>query len=90
MNFMYGRCLSGPDVHVLGESHREVVRVAPVHDVQVEVIPQLRSVEDLEGDLGYLPCLLLREDGILEVSNSLEWILPELWERFGLVNQLEL
>lgn len=45
-----------PQVHAGPQPHAEHVEGGPVHQVQVEVVLQLRSVQDLEGDLGDLAC----------------------------------
>lgn len=43
-----------PQVHTGPQPHTEYVEGGPVHQVQVEVILQLGSVQDLERDLGDL------------------------------------
>jgi len=44
-----------PDVDTLAESHCQLVRLAPVHQVQVEVITQVGRIKYTEGLLGNLP-----------------------------------
>ena len=43
-----------PQVHAGPQPHAEHIEGGPVHQVQVKVVLQLRSVQDLEGDLGDL------------------------------------
>lgn len=38
-----------PEVNAVGESHRENVVVAPIEDIDVEVVLEVRSIENLEG-----------------------------------------
>ena len=51
---------STPEVHTSTESHSQYVRVAPVHQVQVEVILELRRVQHFVGHSWDLPQRLLR------------------------------
>lgn len=43
--------MSGPKVHAGGERDREDIGGTPIDKVEVEVILQLRRIQDLEGNL---------------------------------------
>lgn len=45
-----------PQVDAGSQPHAQQVPRRPVHQVEVEVVLQLRGVQHFEGDLGDLPC----------------------------------
>lgn len=43
-----------PQVHTGAQPHAEHIEGRPVHQIEVEVVLQLRRIQHLEGDLGDL------------------------------------
>jgi hypothetical protein len=44
-------CARGPEVHAVSQPNRKHVELAPVHQVEVEVVLQRRRIQNLEGHL---------------------------------------
>ena len=63
----HARCVRVPDEHSLPKGNSEGVLLRPVHEVEVEVVAEVRSVQDSERHRSYLPNLIHEE---LRVARS--------------------
>jgi hypothetical protein len=69
-----------PDVDCLGEGDTEKIRLAPVHNIEVEIVSEIRGIQDFKGQLRNFPLTFLRQKSVfVEISYSLERVLFKGW-----------
>ena len=71
MQFGHFRVAGAPEVDAAAKPDRQRVLGAPVEQVQVVVVLESRSIEDLEGGAGDLPLLLVRSREDLRLIDAL-------------------
>ena len=78
-----------PNIHLLGKSYRQEIVITPVNKVQIEIISQLRSVQNLVRNLWNFSSFFLWKNFVFTICYPLERVLFETWHWRAAVKHLD-
>lgn len=79
-----------PNIDWLGESYSKEIIVAPVNKVQIKIISQLGSIQNLVRNLWNFSSFLLRKYLVFAICNPLERVFLEAWHWRTAIKHLDI